>query len=87
MTQEPLYFAKAAVLVRKPLSEVLNAFIDPEITTKTWFAKSSGKLAVGETISRTWDMFDHTGEIIVESVIPNELIQIQWVENKDALVN
>ncbi len=87
MTKKPLPFAKAAMLIRKPISEVFNAFIDPEITTKIWFTKSSGKLYVGDTISWTWEMFDHTVEILVKSIIPNERIQIQWGENKDALVN
>lgn len=87
MTKEPLQFAKAAMLIRKPISEVFNVFIDPEITTKIWFTKSSGKLYAGDTISWTWEMFDHTVEILVKSIIPDERIQIQWGENKDALVN
>lgn len=87
MTKEPLAFAKAAMLIRAPITEVFNAFVDPEITTKIWFTKSSGKLYTGETISWTWEMFDHTVQILVKSVIPDERIQIQWGENKDALVN
>lgn len=87
MIKKPLPFAKAAMLIRKPISIVFNAFIDPEITTKIWFTKSSGKLDVGETISWTWEMFNHTVEILVKSIIPEERIQIQWGENKNALVN
>ena len=86
MNNKPLPFAKAAMLIRKPISIVFNAFIDPEITTKIWFTKSSGKLDVGETISWTWEMFNHTIEIMVKSIIPEERIQIQWGENKNALV-
>jgi uncharacterized protein YndB with AHSA1/START domain len=86
MINKPLPFAKAAMLIRKPISIVFNAFIDPEITTKIWFTKSSGKLDVGETISWTWEMFNHTIEIMVKSIIPEERIQIQWGENKNALV-
>lgn len=87
MIKEPLPFAKAAMLIRKPISIVFNAFLDPEITTKIWFSKSSGKLDMGETISWTWEMFNHTVEIVVKSIIPEERIQIQWGENKNALVN
>jgi len=87
MTKEPLPFAKAAMLIKKPISEVFNAFIFPDITTKIWFTKSSGTLDVGEKISWTWEMFDHTVEILVKSIVPNERIQIQWGENKNALVS
>lgn len=87
MNREHLPFARAAMLIRKPISEVFNAFIDPEITTKIWFTKSSSRLYIGETISWSWEMFNHTIEILVKSILPNERIQIQWGENKDALVN
>ena len=32
--------AKAEMLIRKPVAEVFEAFINPEITTKFWFTKS-----------------------------------------------
>ena len=35
--------AKAEKLIRKPVAKVFEAFINPEITTKFWFTKSSGK--------------------------------------------
>jgi uncharacterized protein YndB with AHSA1/START domain len=87
MTGEALHFAKAAMLVRKPISEVFNTFIDPEITTKIWFTKGSAKLAMGETISWTCEMFDYSVDILVKSIIQNERIQIQWGDNRDAMVN
>ena len=37
-------FAKAEMLIRKPVKDVFEAIINPEITTKFWFAKSSGRL-------------------------------------------
>ena len=35
---------EAQMLIRKPVTQVFEAFVDPEITTKFWFTKSSGKL-------------------------------------------
>lgn len=29
--------AKAEMLIRKPVEEVFEAFVDPEITSKFWF--------------------------------------------------
>jgi len=31
--------AKVEMLIRKPLDEVFEAFVDPTITTKFWFTK------------------------------------------------
>jgi len=35
---------KAQMLIRRPVSEVFQAFVDPAVTTKFWFTKSSGPL-------------------------------------------
>jgi len=42
--------AKAQMLIRKPVAEVFEAFVDPAITTKFWFTESSGRLEPGKTI-------------------------------------
>jgi uncharacterized protein YndB with AHSA1/START domain len=42
LTQAPV--AKAEMLIRKPSAEVFEAFVNPEVTTKFWFTKSSGRL-------------------------------------------
>lgn len=39
---------KTGMLIRKPSAEVFNALVDPAITTKIWFTKSSGKLEAGK---------------------------------------
>ncbi len=36
--------ARATMLIRRPIEDVFNAFIDPSITTKFWFSRSSGPL-------------------------------------------
>jgi uncharacterized protein YndB with AHSA1/START domain len=45
LTRMPV--AKAEMLIRKPVAEVLEAFVDPEITRRFWFTKSSEKLKAG----------------------------------------
>jgi uncharacterized protein YndB with AHSA1/START domain len=46
--------AKAEMLIRRPVSEVFEAFIDPDITSKFWFTGSSGRLVQGERVH--WDL-------------------------------
>ncbi len=66
ITQIPV--AKAEMLIRKPVAEVFEAFINPEITTKFWFTKSSGRLEPGKQVTWTWEMYDHSIKVIVKEI-------------------
>ena len=68
------------MLIRKPVAEVFNAFIDPAITTRFWFTKSTGKLEEGKTITWTWEMYGASAQVKVNKIIPGKLISIQWGE-------
>ena len=70
--------AIAEMLIRKPVSEVFNAFINPEITTKFWFTKSTGKLEAGKKVDWIWEMYNHTEPVLVKSIVPDETIIIEW---------
>ncbi|TGD59748.1 SRPBCC family protein [Flavobacterium humi] len=71
-------FAMAEMLIRKPAREVFEAFANPEITTKFWFTKSSGKIETGAKVDWTWEMYNHTVTVFVKKAIPDELISIEW---------
>lgn len=71
-------FAEAGMLIRRPVSEVFEAFINPEITTNFWFTKSSGKLEEGKDIVWTWEMYNVNVPVKVLAIIPNEKIEIEW---------
>ncbi|MGZ7209905.1 MAG: hypothetical protein ACXVHV_08515, partial [Methanobacterium sp.] len=60
MVQEKQPFAEAGMLIRKPVELVFLAFINPEITTKFWFSKSTGRLDENDEVLWTWEMYDHT---------------------------
>ena len=66
------------MLIRKPISIVFQAFIDPAITTKFWFTKSSGQLEVGKTVTWEWEMYNVSSGIQVKEIIPNKKITIEW---------
>ena len=68
------------MLIRKPLNEVFQAFIDPQVTTNFWFTKSSGKLSEGKKIIWEWEMYNASAEIEVKKVDENKLISIEWDE-------
>ncbi|MGE6395221.1 SRPBCC family protein [Chryseobacterium scophthalmum] len=75
---ESKIFVQAQMLIRKPIQEVFEAFIDPEITTNFWFTKSTGKLEEGETIIWEWEMYNAKSEVKVLQIIPNQLIKTEW---------
>ncbi|MBO9617556.1 MAG: SRPBCC family protein [Niabella sp.] len=72
------YYAAAAMLIRKPVAVVFDAFIDPEVTTKIWFTKSSGRLEEGKTVEWTWEMYNHSVTANVTHIEINKKIEIEW---------
>ena len=78
MTTETKYFAKAEMLIRKPIEEVFQAFINPAITTKIWFTKSSGKLEEGKETEWTWEMYNHSISVRTKKIEVNKKIVIEW---------
>ena len=75
---ESKIFVQAQMLIRKPIHEGFEAFINPEITTNFWFTKSSGKLEARKTIVWEWEMYGAKSEVNVHQVIPNQLIKTTW---------
>jgi len=66
------------MLIRKPVSQVFQAFIDPAITTNFWFTKSSGQLEVGKTVKWEWEMYGITTNVLTKEIISNKLISTEW---------
>ncbi|RQP18894.1 MAG: polyketide cyclase [Parapedobacter sp.] len=66
------------MMIRKPVATVFQAFIDPAVTTRFWFTKSSGKLEAGKTITWEWEMYNVSSEVRVKEVVPNQRISIEW---------
>jgi len=75
-TKRPM--VECQMMIRKPISEVFQAFVDPKITTKFWFTKSSGRLEKDKTVTWEWEMYDVADEIKVVGLVPNEKITIEW---------
>src|SRR5437667_6874489 len=70
--------AKAEMLIRKPVSEVFEAFVNPAITSKFWFTKGSGRLQAGKQIRWDWEMYGHSVQVSVKAIEENKRILIEW---------
>jgi len=66
------------MLIRKPAAEVFGAFINPDITTKFWFTRSSGRLEAGKRVQWEWEMYGISITVTAKAIEPDKRIVIEW---------
>lgn len=76
LTEVPI--AKSEMLIRKPVAEVFEAFVNPEITARFWFTKSTGRVEAGKHLTWTWEMYDISVQVNVKEVEAGKRILIEW---------
>jgi len=76
LTKPPI--AKAEMLIRKPVADVFEAFVDPAITSKFWFTNGSGKLEPGADVQWDWEMYGVSSHAHVQEFEQNKRILVQW---------
>jgi uncharacterized protein YndB with AHSA1/START domain len=70
--------AKAGMLIRRPVSEVFEAFVDPAVTSRFWFTRGSGRLEAGREVTWHWEMFDFSVPVRVTSLEKDTRIVVEW---------
>lgn len=68
------------MLIRRPVKQVFEAFIDPAITTNFWFTKSTGKLKTDEKVTWEWEMYGVSVQILVKQILQDKKISFEWDE-------
>lgn len=76
LRDEPI--ARAEMLIRRPVEQVFEAFIDPAITSRFWFTRGDRRLAEDTTTTWYWDMYGVSAEVVVKSIERNKRISIEW---------
>jgi uncharacterized protein YndB with AHSA1/START domain len=66
------------MLIRKPVAEVFEAFINPDITSRFWFTKGSARLEVGKPVQWDWEMYGISISVTAKAIEPNKRIVIEW---------
>lgn len=74
------------MLVRKPPSEVFQAFADPAITTRFWFTKSSGTMTPGAKLRWDWAMYGVSTTVSVKEVEDDRRIRFEWGDDQPTTV-
>lgn len=76
LRSEPI--ARTQMLLRRPVAEVFEAFVDPAITSRFWFTRGSARLTEGEVVTWYWDMYGVSATVAVKAVERNRRILIEW---------
>lgn len=76
--------AKAEMLVRRPVAQVFEAFVDPAVASKFWFTRSSGRLEPGKQVEWHWDMYGFSVPVTVKAIEPNRRIVVEWPGDEGA---
>lgn len=69
---------EAQMLVRRPVAEVFAAFVEPGITTRFWFTRSSGRLEPGAQVRWEWEPFGVGTDVEVKAIEENRRLLIEW---------
>jgi uncharacterized protein YndB with AHSA1/START domain len=64
--------------LRRRSGEVFEAFVNPDITTKFWFSKGSGRLEVGKQVEWAWEMYNISVPVTAKVIEPNTRTVIEW---------
>ncbi|MCP2256552.1 putative conserved protein YndB, AHSA1/START domain [Streptoalloteichus tenebrarius] len=76
LTRPPVLTAQ--MVIRRPADEVFRAFVDPEITTRFWFTRSSGRLEPGARVTWEWEMYGVSTVVTVVEVEEDRRILVEW---------
>lgn len=66
------------MLIRRPVHEVFEAFVDPERTNKFWFTHGSDRLEAGRTVTWRWAMHDLAVQVAVLEVEPDRSLVVEF---------
>lgn len=74
----PAAVATTGMLIRRPVREVFEAFVDPAITSTFWFTGGSGRLQPGATVQWEWAMYGFAVDVRVLAFEQDRRILIEW---------
>jgi uncharacterized protein YndB with AHSA1/START domain len=69
---------RTGMLIRKPVADVFEAFVNPDVTAKFWFTKGSGRLQPGQQVQWDWEMYGISIPVTPKAIEPNKHIVIEW---------
>jgi uncharacterized protein YndB with AHSA1/START domain len=66
------------MLIRRPVAEVFEAFVDPARTSQFWFTSGDARLESGKRVRWIWDMYNASVEVDVKVIEDKRRIVVAW---------
>jgi uncharacterized protein YndB with AHSA1/START domain len=73
---EPL--VEVDMLIRRPASEVWEAFADPDRISRFWLARSTGRLETGAVVSWSFKVAGAETDVTVVEALPGVRLDLRW---------
>ena len=70
------------MLIRRPVSEVFQAFTEPGVTSWFWFTHADRRLTVGSEATWTWGMYGFTSPVAVTAFEADRRLAVDWGEGE-----
>lgn len=70
--------AKASIGIQKPVSEIFEAIVNPEIMQNYFISKGSGRMETGKEIFWSFPEFEGSYPLTTKEIIPDEKIIFSW---------
>ena len=78
MTLTKVPATRAIMLIRRPVAEVFEAFVDPDTTTKFWFNSSTGRLGPDARVRWDWKWYGVSADVHVLEFERDARLSIEW---------
>ena len=78
---------KSKMKILKPVSEVFDAFVNPEKIGNFWFTTSSCKWETGKTVTLTYDEYTAEFDIFIVETVPEKKIVFEWGSDDEKRTN
>ena len=69
---------KVGMRIRRTPDDVFQAIVDPDITSKIWYTKSSGKMIPGAQLVWEWEMYGVSSRVSVREIEENSRVVFTW---------
>ena len=66
------------MLVRRPASEVWEAFVEPDRICRFWLGRSTGRLEDGASVRWTFKVAGAETDVTVAEAVQGELLDLRW---------
>ena len=76
--------AKIELLIRRPVAQVFDAFVNPDVITKFWFNRTSGPLVADKSVTWYWDLYEASTKVRVLALEQDRRIYVEWDIDSDS---